>query len=308
MSKLVHYSEDARHGLLAGVDKLANAVRVTLGPKGRNVLIDKKYGAPRITKDGVTVAKEIEVKDSLENLGARLVREAAEKSGKNAGDGTTTAVVLAQAIAHEGFKFVTAGANPIEVYRGMEKALGAVKESLGKQSKKVEGRADIERVGTISANGDTEIGNMLADALAKVGDHGVVTIEEGKGLRTEVDTVEGMQFDRGYISSYFCTDAERMIAELDSPYVLIYDKKISNMKDLLKPLEAVVQTGKPLLIISEDIDGEALATLVVNRIRGVLKVAGRQGPRLWRSPQGHARRHRNPHGWQRHQRGRRSQA
>jgi chaperonin GroEL len=278
MSKLVHYSEDARHGLLAGVDKLANAVRVTLGPKGRNVLIDKKYGAPRITKDGVTVAKEIEVKDSLENLGARLVREAAEKSGKNAGDGTTTAVVLAQAIAHEGFKFVTAGANPIEVYRGMEKALGAVKESLGKQSKKVEGRADIERVGTISANGDTEIGNMLADALAKVGDHGVVTIEEGKGLRTEVDTVEGMQFDRGYISSYFCTDAERMIAELDSPYVLIYDKKISNMKDLLKPLEAVVQTGKPLLIISEDIDGEALATLVVNRIRGVLKVAAVKAP------------------------------
>jgi len=278
MSKLVHYSEDARHGLLAGVDKLANAVRVTLGPKGRNVLIDKKYGAPRITKDGVTVAKEIEVKDSLENLGARLVREAAEKSGKNAGDGTTTAVVLAQAIAHEGFKFVTAGANPIEVYRGMEKALGAVKESLTKQSKKVEGRADIERVGTISANGDTEIGNMLADALDKVGDHGVVTIEEGKGLRTEVDTVEGMQFDRGYISSYFCTDAERMIAELDSPYVLIYDKKISNMKDLLRPLEAVVQTGKPLLIISEDIDGEALATLVVNRIRGVLKVAAVKAP------------------------------
>jgi chaperonin GroEL len=278
MAKLIHYSEDARHGLLAGVDKLANAVRSTLGPKGRNVVLDKKYGAPRITKDGVTVAKEIELKDTLENLGARLVREASEKTGKNAGDGTTTACVLAQAIAHEGIKYVTAGANPILVHRGMDKALAVVREELKKLSRKVEGRADIERVGTISANGDTEIGKQLADALEKVGEHGVVTIEEGKSLNTEVETVEGMQFDRGYVSSYFITDTDRLVAEFSDAYILIHDKKISNMKELIKPLEAVLQTGRPLVIVAEDVDGEALATLVVNKLRGVLKVAAVKAP------------------------------
>jgi len=278
MSKILYYSEDARQGLLRGLDKVANSVRTTLGPRGRNVMIDKKFGAPRITKDGVTVAKEIDLADPLENLGARLVREASEKTNKNAGDGTTTAAVLAQAIAHSGFQQVAAGANPIHLHRGMEKALAAVKAELGKISKKVNGRKDIERVAIISANGDEEVGSQLADALEKVGEHGVVTIEEGKGLKTEVDVVQGMQFDKGYISPYFATNPEKMIAELEDPYILLYNKKISSMKELLRPLEAVVQAGRPLVIIAEDIDGEALATLVVNRMRGVLNVVAVKAP------------------------------
>ena len=277
-SKDLYFNESARAALIRGADKIANAVRVTLGPRGRNVMIDKKFGAPRITKDGVTVAKEVELQDPLENMGARLVREASEKSGKNAGDGTTTALVLAQALIHAGNNHVAAGANPILLHRGMEKAVEVVRTGLKAAAKPVNGRADLERVATVSANGDTAIGVELANALDKVGKHGVVTIEEGKGLQTEVDVVEGMQFDKGYISPYFATNSEKQIAELEDPYILIYDKKISSMKDIIKPLEAIVQAGKPLVIIAEDVDGEALATLVVNRMRGVLNVVAVKAP------------------------------
>jgi len=277
-AKEILFHEEARSAMLRGADQIADAVKVTLGPRGRNVMLDKSWGAPKITKDGVTVAKEVELKDPVENLGCRMVREAAEKSGKNAGDGTTTACVLAQAIIHEGAKNTAAGANPILMHRGMLKAQKAVIEALKKMSVPVKGRDDLEKVATIAANGDSEIGKQLADALEKVGEKGVVTIEEGKGLQTEVDIVEGMQFDKGYVSPHFCTNAEKMICELEEPVILIHDKKISSMNDLLPVLEKTAQAGKPLLIICEEIEGEALATLVVNKIRGVLKVCAVKAP------------------------------
>ena len=278
MAKLIEYSVDARTGLKAGVDKLANAVRVTLGPKGRNVIIEKKFGAPTVTKDGVTVAKEIELDDPVENMGAQMVREVASKTSDVAGDGTTTATVLAQAIYREGLKNVTAGANPMDLKRGIDFAVTKVVEYLKKVSKEVEGRNEIAQVGSVSANNDKSIGDLIADAMDKVGKDGVITVEEAKGTETSLDVVEGMQFDRGYISPYFVTDAEKMEAVLDDPFILIHDKKISAMKDLLPVLEKVAQQGKALLIISEDLEGEALATLVVNKIRGTLKVAAVKAP------------------------------
>lgn len=278
MSKLIEYSVDARTGLKAGVDKLANAVKVTLGPKGRNVIIEKKFGAPTVTKDGVTVAKEIELDDPVENMGAQMVREVASKTSDVAGDGTTTATVLAQAIYREGLKNVTAGANPMDLKRGIDLAVIKVVEYLKKVSKEVEGRNEIAQVGSVSANNDKSIGELIADAMDKVGKDGVITVEEAKGTETSLDVVEGMQFDRGYISPYFVTDAEKMEAVLEDPFILIHDKKISAMKDLLPVLEKVAQQGKSMLIISEDLEGEALATLVVNKIRGTLKVAAVKAP------------------------------
>jgi chaperonin GroEL len=279
MSKKIQYSVDARDGLKRGVDALANAVKVTLGPKGRNVVIDRKFGSPAVTKDGVTVAKEIELKDPIENMGAQMVKEVASKTADIAGDGTTTATVLAQAIVTSGLKNVAAGANPMDLKRGIDKAVEAVITNLQKQSQKVgDDNKKIEQVATISANNDGVIGKLIADAMAKVGKEGVITVEEAKGTETEVKTVEGMQFDRGYLSPYFVTNTEKMEADLDTPYILITDKKVSNMKELLPVLEQVVQTGKPLLIIAEDVDGEALATLVVNKIRGSLKIAAVKAP------------------------------
>ncbi|HXA01591.1 MAG TPA: chaperonin GroEL [Cytophagaceae bacterium] len=278
MAKNIFFDTDAREKLKRGVDALADAVKVTLGPKGRNVILDKKFGAPTVTKDGVTVAKDIELKDPIENMGAQLVKEVASKTADSAGDGTTTATVLTQAIYNAGIKNVAAGANPMDLKRGIDKAVQAVVENLKKQSKKISGSNEIQQVATISANNDKEIGKMIADAMEKVGKDGVITVEEAKGTETEVKTVEGMQFDRGYLSPYFVTNAEKMEAELESPYILIYDKKISSMKELLPILEQVAQTGRPLLIIAEDIDGEALATIVVNKIRGALKVAAVKAP------------------------------
>ncbi|GGH11964.1 MULTISPECIES: chaperonin GroEL [Pedobacter] len=279
MSKQVKYNVEARDALKRGVDILANAVKVTLGPKGRNVIIDKKFGSPAITKDGVTVAKEIELKDAVENMGAQMVKEVASKTADIAGDGTTTATVLAQAIITTGIKNVAAGANPMDLKRGIDKAVSAVVENLKTQSQTVgEDNNKIKQVASISANNDEVIGALIAEAMSKVGKDGVITVEEAKGTETEVKTVEGMQFDRGYLSPYFVTNADKMEAELDSPYILIYDKKISNMKELLPVLEKTVQTGKPLVIISEDLDGEALATLVVNKIRGSLKVVAVKAP------------------------------
>jgi len=277
-SKIVEYGSDARNELKIGVDKLANAVKVTLGPKGRNVVIDKKFGAPTVTKDGVTVAKEIELENPIENMGAQMVREVASKTSDIAGDGTTTATVLAQAIYREGLKNVTAGANPMDLKRGMDKAVRTVIEELKKMSKEVEGSDEIAQVGSISANNDKEIGKLIADAMDKVGKDGVITVEEAKGMDTELEVVEGMQFDRGYLSPYFVTDSESMETVLDNPFILIHDKKISSMKDLLPVLEKVAQTGKPLVIISEDLEGEALATLVVNKLRGTLRVAACKAP------------------------------
>ena len=277
-AKEVKFSFDARDKMLRGVDILANAVRVTLGPKGRNVVLDKSFGAPRITKDGVTVAKEIELEDKFENMGAQMVREVASKTSDQAGDGTTTATVLAHAIVKEGAKSVAAGMNPMDLKRGVDIAVGAVVEDLKKHSKAVTSNAEIAQVATISANGDSEIGRFIAEAMKKVGNEGVITVEEAKSLETELDVVEGMQFDRGYISPYFVTNAEKMRAELEDPYLLIYEKKLSALNDLLPLLEAVVQTGKPLLIIAEDVEGEALATLVVNKLRGGLKVAAVKAP------------------------------
>ena len=277
-AKDVRFSVDARDRMLHGVDILNNAVKVTLGPKGRNVVLDKSFGAPRITKDGVTVAKEIELEDKFENMGAQMVREVASKSSDYAGDGTTTATVLAHAIVREGVKSVAAGMNPMDLRRGIDLAVEAVVEDLKKNSKKVTSNEEIAQVGTISANGDTEIGKFLADAMKKVGNEGVITVEEAKSLETELDVVEGMQFDRGYISPYFITNAEKMRVEMDDPYLLIYDKKLSGLQELLPLLEAVVQTTKPLVIIAEDIEGEALATLVVNKLRGGLKVAAVKAP------------------------------
>ncbi len=278
MAKEITFDTTARNRIKAGVDKLANAVKVTLGPKGRNVILDKKFGAPTVTKDGVSVAKEIELKDPIENMGAQLVKEVASKTADAAGDGTTTATVLAQAIFNHGIKNVAAGANPMDLKRGIDKAVIAVVEHLNSQSKKIKDSSEIEQVATISANSDIEIGKMISTAMEKVGKDGVITVEEAKGTETEVKTVEGMQFDRGYLSAYFVTNTEKMEAELEAPFILIYDKKISTMKELLPILEQVVQTGKPLLIIAEEVDGEALATLVVNKIHRALRVAAVKAP------------------------------
>ncbi|MGE0439917.1 MAG: chaperonin GroEL [Gemmatimonadales bacterium] len=272
------FNTDARAKLKKGVDALAEAVKVTLGPKGRNVVIDKKFGSPTVTKDGVTVAKEIELSDPIENMGAQMVKEVATKTSDLAGDGTTTATVLAQAIYREGLKNVTAGANPMELKRGIDKAVDVIIEELKKLSTTTAGKKEIAQVGTISANNDREIGDLIADAMEKVGKDGVITVEEARGLETTLETVDGMQFDRGYLSPYFITDPEKMEAVLDAPYILIYDKKISAMKDLLPVLEKVAQTGKPMMIIAEDVEGEALATLVVNKLRGTLKVAAVKAP------------------------------
>jgi chaperonin GroEL len=277
-AKEVRHSTDARERLMHGVDILANAVKVTLGPKGRNVVIEKSFGAPRITKDGVTVAKEIELKDKFENMGAQMVREVASRTSDEAGDGTTTATILAQAIAKEGMKAVAAGMNPMDLKRGIEKAVSIVIEDVKKRSRKIQGHNEIAQVGTISANGDKEVGAILADAMQKVGNEGVITVEEAKGLATELEVVEGMQFDRGYLSPYFITNAEKMTAQLDDPYILLHEKKLSNLQAMLPLLESVVQAGKPLLIIAEDVEGEALATLVVNKLRGGLKVAAVKAP------------------------------
>src|SRR6187397_912671 len=277
-AKEVKFGVDARDRMLRGVDILHNAVKVTLGPKGRNVVLDKSFGAPRMTKDGVTVAKEIELEDKFENMGAQMVREVASKASETAGDGTTTATVLAQAIVKEGAKSVAAGMNPMDLKRGIDLAVEAVVEHLKANSKKVTSNDEIAQVGTISANGDKEIGDFLAKAMEKVGNEGVITVEEAKSLETELDVVEGMQFDRGYISPYFVTNADKMRVEFDDAYILIDEKKLSNLNELLPLLEAVVQTGKPLVIIAEDVEGEALATLVVNRLRGGLKVAAVKAP------------------------------
>ncbi|MEQ8361729.1 MAG: chaperonin GroEL [Cyclobacteriaceae bacterium] len=278
MAKEITFDASARDKIKKGVDKLANAVKVTLGPKGRNVILDKKFGAPTVTKDGVSVAKDIELKDAIENMGAQLVKEVASKTADEAGDGTTTATVLTQSIYNHGIKNVAAGANPMDLKRGIDKAVIAVVENLKKQSKKIKDSSEIAQVATISSNSDETIGKMIADAMDKVGKDGVITVEEAKGTQTEVKTVEGMQFDRGYLSPYFVTNTEKMEVELEAPYILIYDKKISAMKELLPILEQSAQTGKPLLIISEEVEGEALATLVVNKIRGSLKVAAVKAP------------------------------
>ncbi len=278
MAKQIHYNVEARDALKRGVDKLANAVKVTLGPRGRNVVIEKSFGAPMVTKDGVTVAKEIELEDKVENMGAQMVREVASRTSDNAGDGTTTATVLAQAIVTAGLKNVTAGANPMDLKRGIDRAVEAVVAELKVISRDIDSKNEIAQVGTISANNDEAIGNLIADAMEKVGKDGVITVEEAKGTETTLETVEGMQFDRGYLSPYFVTNADNMTAELESPFILIYDKKVSTMKDLLPVLEKVVQTGRPLLIISEDVEGEALATIVVNKLRGTLKIAAVKAP------------------------------
>jgi len=279
MAKDIKFDIEARDGLKRGVDALANAVKVTLGPKGRNVIISRSFGAPQVTKDGVSVAKEVELENPLENMGAQMVKEVASKTNDLAGDGTTTATVLAQAIVKEGLKNVAAGANPMDLKRGIDKAVSAIVEDLGKQAKEVGSSSEkIKQVASISANNDEVIGDLIANAFGKVGKEGVITVEEAKGTDTYVDVVEGMQFDRGYLSPYFVTDSEKMITDLESPYVLLYDKKVSTMKDLLPVLEPVAQTGKPLLIIAEDVDGEALATLVVNKLRGSLKIAAVKAP------------------------------
>ena len=277
-AKDVKFSQDARDRMLRGVDILANAVKITLGPKGRNVVLEKSYGAPRITKDGVTVAKEIELEDKFENMGAQMLKEVASKTSDVAGDGTTTATVLAQAIVKEGAKSVAAGANPMDLKRGVDQAVHAIVEQLKSKSKKVTNNEEIAQVGTVSANGDTEIGKMIAEAMEKVGKEGVITVEEAKSMETELDVVEGMQFDRGYISPYFITNADKMVAELEEPYILIHEKKLASLQPLLPLLEAVVQSSKPLLIIAEEVEGEALATLVVNKLRGGLKVAAVKAP------------------------------
>lgn len=277
-AKDVRFSTDARDKMLRGVDILANAVRVTLGPKGRNVVLDKSYGAPRITKDGVTVAKEIELEDKFENMGAQMVREVASKTSDIAGDGTTTATVLAQAIVKEGAKMVAAGLNPMDLKRGIDLAVDEVVKSIAGQAKKVKSSAEIAQVGTVAANGETEIGRMIAEAMEKVGNKGVITVEEAKSFETELEVVEGMQFDRGYISPYFITNAEKMIADLEDPYILLHEKKLPSLQSMIPLLEAIVQSARPLLIIAEDVEGETLATLVVNKLRGGLKVAAVKAP------------------------------
>ncbi|MDC1337899.1 chaperonin GroEL [Pelagibacteraceae bacterium] len=278
MAKVVKFDSEARAAMIRGVDILANTVKVTLGPKGRNVVIDKSYGAPRITKDGVTVAKEIDLEDKFENMGAQMVKEVASKTNEEAGDGTTTATILAQAIVKEGVKYVTAGMNPMDVKRGIDAAVDHVKASLIASAKKVKDTDEIAQVGTISSNGDKEIGNMIAKAMQKVGNEGVITVEEAKGVETELDVVEGMQFDRGYLSPYFITNADKMTTELENPFILLHEKKLTNLQPMVPLLEAVVQAGRPLMIISEDVEGEALATLVVNKLRGGLKVVAVKAP------------------------------
>ena len=278
MAKEIHYSDDARNRLAEGVQKLTDAVKVTMGPRGRNVLIQKSYGGPTITKDGVSVAREIELKDPLENMGAQLVREVASNTADEAGDGTTTATILANAIFSEGLRNITAGANPVEVKRGMDKAMATILENLKAATREVGGKAEIAQVASISANSDTMIGDMIAEAMEKVGRDGVITVEEAKGINDELDVVEGMQFDRGYLSPYFITNTEKMIAEVENPFILLFDQKISNLKDLLPVLEQVQKTNRPLLIIAEDVDGEALATLVVNKLRGVLNISAVKAP------------------------------
>ncbi|MFM7415953.1 MAG: chaperonin GroEL, partial [Alphaproteobacteria bacterium] len=277
-AKDVKFGAHARERMLRGVDILADAVKVTLGPKGRNVVIDKSFGAPRITKDGVTVAKEIELADKFENMGAQMVREVASKTNDTAGDGTTTATVLAQAIVREGAKAVAAGMNPMDLKRGIDKAVTKIVEELEAKTKKITTSAEVAQVGTLSANGESEIGEMIAQAMEKVGNEGVITVEEAKSIQTELDVVEGMQFDRGYVSPYFITNAEKMIAEMDNPYILIFEKKLSQLQPMLPLLEAVVQSGRPLVIVAEDVEGEALATLVVNKLRGGLKIAAVKAP------------------------------
>src|SRR5580700_7404201 len=277
-AKDVRFSSDARDKMLRGVDILANAVKVTLGPKGRNVILDKSFGAPRITKDGVTVAKEIELDDKFENMGAQMVREVASKTNDQAGDGTTTATVLAQSIVKEGAKYVAAGMNPMDLKRGVDLAVGEAVRDIAKRSKKIKDSAEVAQVGTISSNGDKSIGDMIAKAMQKVGNEGVITVEEAKSLETELDVVEGMQFDRGYLSPYFITNADKMEATLEDPLILLYEKKLSSLQPLLPVLEAVVQSARPLLIVAEDIEGEALATLVVNKLRGGLRVAAVKAP------------------------------
>ena len=299
MAKQIVTGENSRQAILRGVNALADAVKITLGPKGRNAVIEKKFGAPVITKDGVTVAKEIELKDPLENMGAQMVREVASKTSDVAGDGTTTATVLAQAIFREGVKTVAAGASPMALKRGIEKAVEKAVEKLKELHRDVKGDM-IAQVGTISANNDKQIGSIIAEAMKKVGKDGVITVEESRTMETTLEVVEGMQFDRGYLSPYFVTDPERMTCNIEDPYILIHEKKISSMKDLLPLLEQVARAGKPLMIIAEDIEGEALATLVVNKLRGTLAVRGCEGSGLRRSPQGHARRHRDPHRRQGH--------
>ena len=278
MAKIIKFESDARSAMLKGVDILANTVKATLGPKGRNVILDKSYGAPRITKDGVTVAKEIELEDKFENMGAQMVKEVASKTNDEAGDGTTTAILLAQGIVKEGCKYVTAGMNPMDVKRGIEAAVEQVKEKLISSAKKVKDSDEIAQVGTISANGDKEIGDMISAAMQKVGNEGVITVEEAKGIETELEVVEGMQFDRGYLSPYFITNADKMTTELDNPLILLHEKKLTNLQPMVPLLESVVQAGRPLMIISEDVEGEALATLVVNKLRGGLKIAAVKAP------------------------------
>src|SRR5579862_4459572 len=277
-AKDVRFGGDARQRMLRGVDILANAVKVTLGPKGRNVVLDKSYGAPRITKDGVTVAKEIELSDKFENMGAQMIREVAQKTNDLAGDGTTTATILAQAIVREGVKAVAAGLNPMDLKRGVDMAVEAVIEDIKKRSKKISTNAEIAQVGRISANDDREIGDMIAKAMQKVGNEGVITVEEAKGMETELEVVEGMQFDRGYLSPYFVTNAEKMTVELEDCYILLHEKKLPGLQAILPLLESIVQSGKPLLIVAEDVEGESLATLVVNKLRGGLKVAAVKAP------------------------------
>ncbi len=278
MAKLIKFDAEARAAMMRGVNILADTVKVTLGPKGRNVVMDKSYGAPRITKDGVSVAKEIDLDDKFENMGAQMVKEVASKTNEEAGDGTTTATILAQAIVTEGVKYVTAGMNPMDVKRGIDSAVDAVKENLISSAKKVKDSDEIAQVGTISSNGDKEIGSMIAKAMQKVGNEGVITVEEAKGIDTELDVVEGMQFDRGYLSPYFITNSDKMTTELDNPYILLHESKLTNLQPMVPLLEAVVQSGRPLMIISEDVEGEALATLVVNKLRGGLKVVAVKAP------------------------------
>ena len=307
-AKLVRFSQDAREKILRGVNVLADAVTVTLGPKGRNVVLEKSFGAPTVTKDGVTVAKEIELEDKFENMGAQMVKEVASKTSDVAGDGTTTATVLARSIYTEGIKMVAAGHDPMSLKRGINRAVEAITSELRSLSKPTKDRKEIAQVGTISANNDSTIGDIIAEAMEKVGKEGVITVEEAKGLETTLEVVEGMQFDRGYLSPYFVTDPERMEAKLDDAYVLIHEKKISSMKDLLPILEAIAKTGKPFLLVAEEVEGEALATLVVNKIRGTLGLHRGQSPRLWRPAQGDARRHRDPDWRQGHRRRARHQA
>ena len=287
-AKDVKFSSDARERMLRGVDIMANAVRVTLGPKGRNVVIERSFGAPRITKDGVSVAKEIELPDKFENMGAQMLREVASRTSDTAGDGTTTATVLAQAIVREGAKAVAAGMNPMDLKRGIDLAVDALVARLKKNARNISNNAEIAQVGTISANGDPTIGRYLAEAMEKVGNEGVITVEEAKTADTELEVVEGMQFDRGYLSPYFVTNQEKMRVDMEDAYILIHEKKLSNLQAMIPTLEAVIQSSKPLLIISEDVEGEALATLVVNKLRGGLKVAAVEGSRLRGPPQGHA--------------------